>query len=49
MNTLNSGSEASKGDRRYAPGVAGVGVCMRPLEVKVELTYEDGRQAVSVE
>ena len=49
MDTLNGGSEASQGDRRYAPGVAGVGVCMRPLEVKVESTYDDGRQAVSVE
>ena len=49
MNTLNSCSEASKGDRRYAPGVAAVGVCMRPLQVKMEPTYEDERQAVSVE
>ena len=41
----NSGSEASKGDRKYAPS-AGIGVCMRPFEVKVKPTYEEGRQAV---
>ena len=49
MNTLNSRSEASKGDQRYAPGVAGIEVCVCPLEVKVEPTYEDGGQAVFIE
>ena len=48
METLNSCSEASQGDRRYAPGIAGIGVCMRPLEVKVEPTYENDRQAVFI-
>ena len=41
--------KASKSDRRYAPGVADIGVRMCPLEVKMEPTYEDDRQAVFTE
>ena len=47
--TLNSGLKSSEGNRRYAPGVAGIEVCIRPLEVKVEPTYENDREAVFIE
>ena len=49
MDTLNSCLEASKGDRRQAPGIAKIGVCIRSLEVKVEPTNKDDRQAVFIE